>query len=63
VVEIARRLRATSSGISKHFTILRESQVVVRRYGNYTLPAGVRSADGSRLDFGCVVLRFDREER
>ncbi len=60
VVELASRLRLSQSAMSKQMGVLRWAGLVVRRYGSYALPRGVRSEDGATLDFGHVVLRVRR---
>ena len=61
VYEIADRLRATPTGISKHCGILLECGVIHRGYGCLFSIDPRFVVPGSRsLDFGFAVIRLDR---
>jgi DNA-binding transcriptional ArsR family regulator len=60
VIEVARRLRATPSGISKHFAVLIDSGIVRRTYGGlYEIDPRFRVPGQSAIDIGHAYLRFD----
>jgi DNA-binding transcriptional ArsR family regulator len=61
VIELARRLGAPATNISKHMNVLRTFGLVTRGYGNlYRIPAPFLIPGQRALDFGAVVLRLDR---
>jgi DNA-binding transcriptional ArsR family regulator len=59
VCEIAKRLRATESGISKHFAVLRDSGIVYNHYGLYAIDRRFLVPGEHSLDFGHVLVRLD----
>ncbi len=60
VCEVARRLRATPAGISKHFAVLHASGIVRRTYGgHYILDPRFRVPGQNAIDVGHALLRFD----
>jgi len=60
VCEIAHRLGMSESSISKHFAVLLASGVVRREYGFYAVDPRFLVPGERSMDFGCVVIRFDR---
>ena len=59
VCEIAARLRATETSISKHFAVLLAAGVVRRHYGLYAIESRFIVPGERSLDFGCILIRFD----
>ena len=59
--EIARRLGATTSGISKHCSILHDSGIVYRGYGGlYAIDPRFLVPGERSIDLGFVVIRLDQ---
>lgn len=59
VCEIAIRLRASETSISKHVAVLLSSGVVCRHYGLYMIEPRFLVPGESSLDFGCILIRFN----
>ncbi|MGB8169156.1 MAG: metalloregulator ArsR/SmtB family transcription factor [Chthoniobacteraceae bacterium] len=61
VMELARRLGAPGTNISKHMNVLRTFGLVTRGFGSlYRIPAPFLVPGQRALDFGAVLLRLDR---
>jgi DNA-binding transcriptional ArsR family regulator len=61
VHEIARRMRFSPTSISKHLAILFDSGVVRRGYGClYSIEPAFLVPGERAMDFGNVLIRFDR---
>lgn len=60
VCEVARRLRATPAGTSKHFAVLLASGIVRRSYGtHYSIDPRFVVPGERAIDIGHALLRFD----
>ena len=61
VTEIARRVRSTSTAISKHCSILLDSGIVYRSYGGlYNIDPRFLVPGERSIDLGFVLLRLDQ---
>jgi DNA-binding IclR family transcriptional regulator len=61
ITEIARRLRATSTSISKHCSVLLDSGIVHRGYGGlYAIDPRFLVPGERSIDLGFVVIRLDQ---
>jgi DNA-binding transcriptional ArsR family regulator len=61
VTEIARRVRSTSTAISKHCSILLDSGIVYRGYGGlYNIDPRFLVPGERSIDLGFVLLRLDQ---
>jgi len=61
ITEIASRLRATPSGISKHCSILLDSGIVHRGYGGlYAIDPRFLVPGERSIDLGFVLIRLDQ---
>lgn len=60
VCEIAARLRVSETSISKHVAVLLASGIVQRPYGLYAIEPRFLVPGERSLDFGSILIRFDR---
>ena len=51
----------SDSAMSKKMAVMKNSRMVVTRFGHYHLPKGVLSDEGKSVDYRCVILRLDRK--
>ena len=60
IAEIARRLRATPTGIFKHCSVLLDSGIVHRGYGGlYAIDPRFLMPNERTLDLGFVLIRLE----
>ena len=61
IAEIARRVRATPTGTSKHCSVLLDSGIVHRGYGGlYAIDPRFLVPNERSIDLGFVLIRLDR---